>query len=101
MSSASRKRKAPSEVSLMDEDLWQHFRHCTDIQRVISYIDQGTMKKANLGVAEQAFTHFLEAVRAYRAWVGNRNFPEVEAFLYTAALTLFSFCKRVKSSDTL
>ncbi|KAJ7075476.1 hypothetical protein B0H15DRAFT_806198 [Mycena belliarum] len=100
MSSASRKRKAPSEVSLMDEDLWQHFRHCPDIQRIISYFHDPTVKKANLGVAEQAYTHFLEAVRAYRAWAPKSRFPAIESFIYTAAMSLFAFFTRVQSSET-
>ncbi|KAJ7069011.1 hypothetical protein B0H15DRAFT_807296 [Mycena belliarum] len=54
--------RLPPEVSLMDEDIWQHFRHCPDIQRIISYFHDPTVKKANLGVAEQAYAHFLEAV---------------------------------------
>ncbi|KAJ7091848.1 hypothetical protein B0H15DRAFT_799618 [Mycena belliarum] len=100
MSSASRKRKAPSEVSLMDEDIWQHFRHCPDIQRIISYFHDPTVKKANLGVAEQAYAHFLEAVRAYRAWAPKSRFPEIESFIYTAAMSLFAFFTRVQSSET-
>ncbi|KAJ7080220.1 hypothetical protein B0H15DRAFT_804196 [Mycena belliarum] len=100
MSSASRKRKAPSEVSLMDEDIWQHFRHCPDIQRIISYFHDPTVKKANLGVAEQAYAHFLEAVRAYRAWAPKSRFPAIESFIYTAAMSLFAFFTRVQSSET-
>ncbi|KAJ7062433.1 hypothetical protein B0H15DRAFT_958800 [Mycena belliarum] len=100
MSSASRKRKAPSEASLMDEDIWQHFRHCPDIHRIISYFHDPTVKKANLGVAEQAYAHFLEAVRAYRAWAPKSRFPVIESFIYTAAISLFAFFTRVQSSET-
>ncbi|KAJ7061453.1 hypothetical protein B0H15DRAFT_958866 [Mycena belliarum] len=84
----------------MDEDIWQHFRHCPDIQRIIiSYFHDPTVKKAN-GRSRAGVRAFLGgSARVPR--VGPKvEIPEIESFIYTAAMSLFAFFTRVQSSDT-
>ncbi|KAJ7097304.1 hypothetical protein B0H15DRAFT_945957 [Mycena belliarum] len=94
MTGSSHKRKHRSSSG--QDDAWINFRNCPNIDRIISYLDAGTLKKANLTVAEQAYTHFVDAVRDFRKWCKRDTALDVEALIYAASLSLFQFCERVR-----
>ncbi|KAJ7082177.1 hypothetical protein B0H15DRAFT_803289 [Mycena belliarum] len=94
MTGSSHKRKHLSSSG--QDDACINFRNCPNIDCIVPYLDAATLKKANLTVAEQAYTHFVDAVRDFRKWCKHDTALDVEAFVYAASLALFQFCEHVR-----